>query len=109
MRGTSIQIAGAAQRFPAGIGRPVRLGIRAEAVRLAAPGPGTLPAIVSLTELSGPDQILYVRAQGGIELCCRTDPATAVRVGETVAVEFVAALLHVFEPQTGATLAKAGA
>jgi ABC-type sugar transport system ATPase subunit len=105
--GAAIPIAGANARFPSAMGRPVRLGVRAESVRLAeSRSRSALPATVTLSELSGPDQILYVRTAAGVELCCRTDPATVVRPGETVPIEFVAGLLHAFDPVTGNTLAK---
>ena len=83
-------------------GRVVTLGLRAEALRLANAGEdGAIEATVTLTELAGPDQIVFVQAGNGVELCCRADPAVSLRTGDRVRLALLSERIHAFDPATG--------
>ena len=90
-------------------GRPVRLGLRMELLRLAAFGaPEALSAVVTQTEPAGPDLVVFATAGGSVELCCRAEPGTRVRPGDRVGLAVVPDHLHFFDPATGNSLGAGG-
>ncbi len=98
------RLPGAAAPLAAALDRPAVIGIRAEAVAARGDGGGALPGTVTVTELSGPDQIAYVRVADGVELACRADPAQRLARDMTVTLDFVAPRLLAFDPQTTLSL-----
>jgi len=95
--GLVVPLGDAARRRGVAPGRTVTLGVRAEGVQ---PGEEGLDAVVSQTELAGPDLILYARVGGDTELCCRADPAARVSKGATVRLRLLPERLHLFDPET---------
>ena len=93
---------GDARRLERALGRPVALGIRAEAI--AVTGHGALTGRVAMTELSGPDQIVYVRLGDGVELTCRADPQIRLARGDSVSLGIDASRIHAFDPDTTLSL-----
>jgi ABC-type sugar transport system ATPase subunit len=83
--------------------RAVQLAVRTEGIVPTDDADG-IPAQVMQTELSGPDQIAYVRAGDGVELCCRADPAAPLAKGDHTRLRFVAERLHLFDPETSRAL-----
>jgi ABC-type sugar transport system ATPase subunit len=107
--GVSLPLPGAKRRFAIAEGRRISLGARAEGVRVVAgSAPGAIAATVTLSELSGPDQIVYARIATGAELCCRVDPGTHVKPGDALYLAFVAETIHAFDPDTGAAIGRRG-
>ncbi|MBK9703156.1 MAG: ABC transporter ATP-binding protein [Betaproteobacteria bacterium] len=84
-------------------GRAVTLAVRAEGI-VPTIESGDVAGEVVQTELSGPDQIIYVRAGDSVELCCRADPAAHLRKGQLVRLRFITERLHFFDPTTSRTL-----
>ena len=81
----------------------VRLGVRAEHVRLLAPGeddPSSVTGVVSLIEPLGADTFIEV-AVGAIGVTCRIEPHRPVRLGDRVRVSLPASALHLFDAATG--------
>jgi multiple sugar transport system ATP-binding protein len=82
---------------------PMRMGIRAEHVRLLPPGepePSSLTGEISLIEPLGADTFIEV-AVGGTGITCRIEPDRSMRLGDTVRIGLPAAALHLFDAQTG--------
>jgi ABC-type sugar transport system ATPase subunit len=102
--GQHVRLPGAAAPLASALGRDVALGIRAEAVAVRTDGGGVLPGTVTVTELSGPDQIAYVRVADGIELACRADPAQRLERDTKVTLDFIAPRLLAFDPRTSLSL-----
>lgn len=85
--------------------RKLTLGLRSEAIRYAQQGePESFDATVTQTELSGPDLIVYARTSGGVEVCCRTNPAGKVRTGTRLHLALVPEHVLTFDPVTGDAL-----
>jgi ABC-type sugar transport system ATPase subunit len=81
----------------------MRLGIRAEHVRLLAlddADPASLVGDVSLIESLGADTFIEVTA-GAAAVTCWIEPELSVRLGDRVRVGLPAARLHLFEAQIG--------
>lgn len=91
--------------FPVPEPRPVIIGLRAEAVRLARPDDAdAFDAEVTQVELAGPDLIIYARTARGVELCCRTEPNLAIAKGSAVRLATVPVRIHAFDPTSGVAL-----
>jgi ABC-type sugar transport system ATPase subunit len=87
-------------------GRPIKLGVRAEAVELVASGDSAgVVARVTQTELSGPDLMIYAAPAPGIEFCCRAPAQSPVARDDTVRIALVPERLHVFDPATERAIA----
>ena len=80
-------------------GREVVLAARAEAISLDADG--EIPAVVELTELAGPDLVVYARAGNGLELCCRAEPGLRLEAGSQIRLRVDPARVFLFDPGTG--------
>ncbi len=98
--GPRIRLKDAAAALGRALERTVALGIRAEAVAVRSDGGGALPGTVTVTELSGPDQIAYVRVAEGVELAARADPGQKLARDMAVTLDFIPARLLAFDPQT---------
>ncbi len=84
----------------------VTLGIRPEAVTIEAPGAGGIRAEVILTELAGAELFVYLRLATGDEIGVRCDPReVSVAAGEIVGVRFDPQRIHLFDQESGHTLA----
>jgi ABC-type sugar transport system ATPase subunit len=82
------------------VGRRVALGLRPEAVRLAADG---IPARVETVEPLGQEIVAEVSAGAG-RLWARLPPDTDLRAGAAVHVALDGAQAHLFDPDTGRAL-----
>ena len=80
--------------------REVTLGVRPEAISLAAPGTDHLPCRVELVEPTGPDTLLLVRVNGA-NVVARVAPQDERAPGEMAALSFDIDKLVLFDPQTG--------
>jgi multiple sugar transport system ATP-binding protein len=81
----------------------IRLGVRAEHVRLLAPGDNdqsSVTGVVALIEPLGADTFIEV-AVGAIGVTCRIEPHLPVRLGDRVRVSLPASALHLFDAATG--------
>ena len=83
-------------------GRDVVLAARAEAIALD--DHGEIPAVVELTELAGPDLVVYARAGDGLELCCRADPGLRLDPGAPIRLRVDPSRVFLFDPGTGLAL-----
>ncbi|MBX3609394.1 MAG: sn-glycerol-3-phosphate ABC transporter ATP-binding protein UgpC [Hydrogenophaga sp.] len=72
------------------------LGIRPEALRVAAPADGGQPARVDLIEALGADTLIHVDLNG-VPLVVRQSERTALRAGDAVGVDLDPAQLHLFD------------
>jgi multiple sugar transport system ATP-binding protein len=87
-------------------GREVRVGIRPESMGDALAEPAhTLDGEVELIEALGAELHVHVRLTGGDErFIARFPPRSAVRVADTLKVAVEVGDLHLFDPETGASL-----
>ncbi|MCL4251591.1 MAG: ABC transporter ATP-binding protein [Anaerolineae bacterium] len=94
-------------RFPgAGPGMPVTWGVRPESVKIADEGqPGDVPGTIELIEALGSRQQVFVRA-GDKLFSAMIDALHPVRVGERVHLRFDHRGTHLFNAQTGLSLAE---
>ena len=81
------------------VDREVTLGIRPEALALAAAGADHLPCVVALVEPTGPDTLLLVQVNGA-KVTARVAPQNTRAPGEIAALTFDADKLVVFDPQS---------
>ncbi len=84
---------------PLQTGSKVTLGIRAEAIGIAAPA-GSLTATVELIEELGPSRLLHLRF-GTAKIIAMAPREPALRPGETLAIQLDTAALKLFDPETG--------
>jgi multiple sugar transport system ATP-binding protein len=82
-------------------GQRVEIGIRPEHLRVAA-GEVSAPGLrfggeITLIEQLGESHLLYLRCADGLELVSRAPGHTRLHVGDRVALEAEAGLLHVFD------------
>jgi multiple sugar transport system ATP-binding protein len=84
--------------------RAVTLGIRPEAIAMAANGTAHLPCRVELVEPTGPDTLLLARVNG-VTLVARVAPQDERAPGQTAALSFDADKVVVFDTQTGQRIA----
>src|SRR3989442_1395936 len=94
---------GALQRYA---GRPVVLGVRPEALRVASggdPAEYAFDPAVEVVEPLGNEILLDVRA-GAHAMVARVDPATRVKVHEKVRLAFDPERLHFFDPGSEAAI-----
>ncbi|WP_085027139.1 ABC transporter ATP-binding protein [Ensifer aridi] len=88
----------------AAAGRPVKVGIRPEVLRLAADSPGPrLMARVEVVELTGPE-LVTTAIVGKQRIIACLPPRTALSMGSTHAFTFDEAALHLFDPGSGRSL-----
>ncbi|MFO1310683.1 MAG: ABC transporter ATP-binding protein [Burkholderiales bacterium] len=83
-------------------GRDVVLAARAESIALD--DKGEIAAVVELTELAGPDLVVYARAGDGLELCCRADPGLRLDPGTAIRLRVDPLRVFLFDPGTGLAL-----
>jgi multiple sugar transport system ATP-binding protein len=83
---------------PRHAGRAV-LGIRPEDVTVAAPGAGTLDAVVYAVELTG-DSVLVTVTTGEARLIAKADRAWRAEVGATIGLVLDPRRLHLFDAET---------
>jgi multiple sugar transport system ATP-binding protein len=95
---------------PAWDGRQVTVGIRPESMGDALAEPAhTLVGEVELIEALGAELHVHVRLTGGEErFIARFPPRSAVRVADTLKVAVEVGDLHLFDPETGASLRRDG-
>ncbi|MFO1302185.1 MAG: ABC transporter ATP-binding protein [Burkholderiales bacterium] len=98
-QGASIDLDASAERHA---GRDVVLAARAEAFALG--DRGGIPATVELTELAGPDLVVYARAGDGLELCCRAEPGLRLDPGTQIRLRVDHSRVFLFDPGTGLAL-----
>lgn len=82
---------------------PLKIGIRAEHVRLLATesaDPASILGEITLIEPLGADSFIEVAA-GGIGITCRIDPELPVHLGDRVRIGLPADGLHLFDAQSG--------
>jgi len=99
--GIALPLAGAQGLDALRPGAQVVLGVRAEGLTPTVDST-RLPAIVSQTELSGPDLVVYVRPEGNsaLEWCCRAEPGARFRTGDRVGIALHPARALLFDPDT---------
>jgi ABC-type sugar transport system ATPase subunit len=84
----------------------VTLGVRPEAVSIDAKATDGIRAEVILTELAGAELFVYLRLADGDEIGARCDPReVSVEAGEIVGVRFDPQRIHLFDQESGQTLA----
>ncbi|MCC6613408.1 MAG: ABC transporter ATP-binding protein [Anaerolineae bacterium] len=95
------------ERFPgASTGMPVKWGVRPESVKLVDDGqPGDVPGTIELIEALGSRQQVFVRAADKL-FSAMIDALHPVRVGENVHLRFDHRGTHLFNAQTGLSLAE---
>ncbi|HVL70705.1 MAG TPA: TOBE domain-containing protein, partial [Beijerinckiaceae bacterium] len=87
-------------------GREILLGIRPEDLTLAEPGAGRPTALVQAVEQLGAETILTA-ALDGTPIALRAPRDLRAAPGERIGLAAAPADLHLFEPETGAVLARA--
>ncbi|MBV1706341.1 MAG: sn-glycerol-3-phosphate ABC transporter ATP-binding protein UgpC [Hyphomicrobiales bacterium] len=80
-------------------GRKVTLGVRAEAISIAAPA-ANQQATIELIEELGPNRLLHMRF-GTAKIICVAPREPALRPGETIPIQLDTAALKLFDPETG--------
>ena len=100
--GAQVHLGDSASSFDLAQGRQVVLGIRAEGIQIEGEG-ATMEGVIDQLELVGPDLIVYVMFKDQI-LSCRADPSTRLAKGEAVRMTFVPRHIHLFDPDTTASL-----
>jgi multiple sugar transport system ATP-binding protein len=83
----------------------VLLGFRPEDIALASPERGP-SAIVQAAELLGAETILAATLEGGGDIAVRAPRDLIAKPGERIGLAVLPHALHLFDPQTGAALAR---
>ncbi|TDO93164.1 ABC transporter ATP-binding protein [Enemella evansiae] len=109
--GQSVQIGEHSLHLPAGSGLsgPVRLGVRAEAIRITEPGtPGALAGTVLVAEPLGSHNLLTVEVASGAggdaapaTIKVQTEPTVRVQAGEQVALALAPEAIRLYDPESG--------
>jgi multiple sugar transport system ATP-binding protein len=117
VRGT-IERIGAGMRFVApgfnvplpndGQEGPVVLGVRPHDLALAQSENGAAPAVVSLVEPLGSEQLVYVGVAGGQDLVAAVGSEATPRVDDRVSLEVQPNAVHLFDAETGVRLTLGG-
>ena len=81
----------------------VQLGVRPEHLRLAPPGPGTLPVRVGVVEPLGSDTLVYFVFEG-VRHVARVAPEETPTAGETVHLAVALERAHLFDTSSGLVL-----
>jgi len=89
-------------RYLSHVGTPVVFGIRPENIynpKFAPPGinPTDVEATVSVVEMMGHEEIVYLALADGHEFLARIDPRSRFTAGETVRVSFDMNRVHLFD------------
>lgn len=107
--GVCVDLDGIVQPLPAHFQREVKQvkwGIRPEAIKLVNDGqPGDVRGKIELIESLGSRQQVFVRAAGKL-FSVMIDALYPARVGETVHLRFDPSSVHLFDAQTGLSLAE---
>ena len=86
-----------ATRVPAaGLSRDLTLGLRPEAVTVAAPGAG-VAAEVELVERLGDRTLVYARLSDGAEVTAQAEGTSPVRIGDRIGLSIDGAGAHLFD------------
>jgi multiple sugar transport system ATP-binding protein len=85
--------------------RSVLLGFRPEDISLTSPESGPR-AIVQAVELLGAETILSATLEGGGDIAVRAPRDLVAQPGERIGLSVPPGALHLFDPQTGAALAR---
>jgi len=95
------------ERFPAAsLGMPVTWGVRPESVKLVDESqPGDVPGTIELIEALGSRQQVFVRVADKL-FSAMIDALQPVRIGETVHLRFDDRGTHLFNAETGLSLAE---
>ena len=89
--------------------RPLRLGLRPEAIQpVEEAGANVLPGEILQTELSGPELFFYARIADGSELGGRCAPRLHLAPGQSVLLRLDASSAHVFDAETGMCVSHGG-
>jgi multiple sugar transport system ATP-binding protein len=91
------------QQLPAD--RKVLLGVRPEDIALVSPESGPT-ARVQAVELLGAETILSATLEGGGDIAIRAPRDLLANPGERIGLVVAPHALHLFDPETGATLAR---
>ena len=94
--GAEVQTRVPAAGLPAA--KEVRLGLRAENVRVAAPGSGTVDAETILVERLGDRTLVYAQLADGQELTAVDEGSSGLRIGDPVGLAIDGAAAHLFGP-----------
>jgi multiple sugar transport system ATP-binding protein len=78
-------------------GGALLLGLRTEAVRVAAPGQGTTDGEVQLVERLGDRTLVYARLADGQDLTAEDQGDSRVRIGDRVGLKVSGAATHLFD------------
>lgn len=76
----------------------VQLGIRAENVRIVAPGSGTADAETILIERLGDRSLVYAKLSNGLEITAVDGGNCALRIGDPIGIEIDGGAAHIFGP-----------
>jgi len=75
------------------------VGLRPESLNVGPAGQGHLQGRIELVEALGAETLIYVSADGGVQLVARQDTRTPLRAGDAVGISVDAANAHVFDAQ----------
>jgi multiple sugar transport system ATP-binding protein len=97
--GSSIATQIAAAALP--VREELRLGIRAEAISVVAPGQGTTTGAVKFVERLGDRTLIHVTLNEGTTVVAADAGMSHVKVGDTVGLAFEGSAAHLFDSQRG--------
>jgi len=80
-------------------GKEVQIGLRPEAVTLAANGAATTSAAVELVERLGDRTLVYARLSDGAEVTAQAEGNSPVRVGDQVGIAIDGGAAHLFDAE----------
>ena len=81
--------------------RELRLGIRAEAIKVGPPGQGTTSGAAKFVERLGERTLVHVTLGEGTSIVAEDTGMSRVKVGDTVGLAFDRAGVHLFDAQRG--------
>jgi len=97
--GSSIATRIAAATLP--VREELRLGIRAEAISIVAPGQGTTTGTVKFVERLGDRTLVHVTLSEGTTVVAEDAGMSRVKVGDPVGLAFDGSAAHLFDSQRG--------
>jgi multiple sugar transport system ATP-binding protein len=91
-------------------GQAMIVGIRPEALRVAGePTDNALPAVAEVVELTGPELVATMRlGTDGQKIVAALPARTRLDKGEQCRLTVDAESIHLFDPETGKAVARAG-
>jgi multiple sugar transport system ATP-binding protein len=94
--GSTLQTRIAPGGLPAGA---LKLGIRAEAIGVTAPGGGDTNATAQVIEQLGERTLIYARLENGAVLVAQDSGSSRVAVGDRIGIKWDGGAAHLFDAQ----------